>query len=167
MMEIESKLLDIKNKQYLYNKKIKINKSLSFIVTCFYINSLILALLSSTLSILFLKSSIIKYFTLILTIFIFNKYYSFKNKQLDEEGKKILIPDLKTIDEELEKHTYILENEDKLEQELSFENIINNSDLRTLQSYRKLLLLIKETKTSKNYNLCGDESKNLILKFIR
>lgn len=52
MMEIESKLLDIKNKQYLYNKKIKINKSLSFIVTCFYINSLIVALLSSTLSIL-------------------------------------------------------------------------------------------------------------------
>lgn len=166
-MEIESKLLDIKNKQYLYNKKIKINKSLSFIVTCFYINSLIVALLSSTLSILFLKSSIIKYFALILTIFVFNKYYSFKKKQLDEEGKKILIPDLKTIDQELEEHTYILENEDKLEQELSFENIINNSDLRTLQSYRKLLLLIKETKTSKNYNLCGDESKNLILKFKR
>ena len=61
------------------NKKIKINKSLSFIVTCFYINSLIVALLSSTLSILFLKSSIIKYFALILTIFVFNKYYSFKN----------------------------------------------------------------------------------------
>ena len=157
-MEIEAKLLDIKNKQYLYNKKIKINKSLSFIVTCFYINSLIVALLSSTLSILFLKSSMIKYFTLILTIFVFNKYYSFK---------KILIPDLKTIDEELEEHTYILENEDELEQELSFENIINNSDLRTLQSYRKLLLLIKETKTSENYNLCGDESKNLILKFKR